>query len=239
MTRRLSFGIVALLLAPFSVAIATAGPGALDPSFGTRGIVTTAVRTGEDKAYAVAVAPDGKIVSGGIAGQGAAVVRHLANGMPDTSFGPAGDGTVVDVPGGNSETAANAVAVHSDGRITMAGYFYTPGFRTPSFSGFRVSRLNANGTPDTSFGANGTVFSNPAGFSVAQAVLLQPDGKTVAVGSTSPFRPSPEIGYFPARFSAARFNADGSPDSGFNGSGSVVTIVGTSAAFASAHAAAR
>jgi hypothetical protein len=40
-----------------------------------------------------------------------------------------------------------------------------------------VTRLNDNGTLDTSFGTNGPVETTIAGFDIAKTMLIQPDGK--------------------------------------------------------------
>ena len=50
---------------------------------------------------------------------------------------------------------------------------------------FVVSRLNADGTVDTSFGANGTATVEYGGVEFDGDVVLQPDGNIVLVGSTN------------------------------------------------------
>src|SRR4051812_43426309 len=71
--------------------------GALDPTFGAGGVATTALSPGWDRAYAVAVQPDGKILVGGeYNGNGSigagdfAVARYLPDGTLDTTFGTGG-----------------------------------------------------------------------------------------------------------------------------------------------------
>ena len=56
----LAASIVALVLIPVG---AGATPGALDPGFGQGGIVTTAIGSGHEGAYAVALQADGKLVA--------------------------------------------------------------------------------------------------------------------------------------------------------------------------------
>src|SRR6266536_3291285 len=91
---------------------AVAGPGALDPSFGTGGQVTTDFG-GFDSAQAVAVQSDGKIVAAGSTGGGDfALARYNGDGSLDSTFGSGGKVTT-DVGGFD---AALGVA-QSDGKI--------------------------------------------------------------------------------------------------------------------------
>lgn len=83
-------------------------------------------------------------------------------------------------------------------------------------------RLTSNGTPDTTFGGDGTVTANPAGPVVQEggdgrALALQPDGKIVVGG---------QVGSTRFDFALMRFNADGSVDSSFDGDGIVRTDFG-------------
>src|SRR5262245_12063781 len=95
---------------------AVAGPGALDPTFGSGGLVTTDFG-GSDSAQAVAIQSDGKIVAAGSSGGDFALARYNADGSLDASFG--GGGKVTTDFGGFD--AASALAVQPDGRIVAAG----------------------------------------------------------------------------------------------------------------------
>jgi uncharacterized delta-60 repeat protein len=102
--------------------------GALDPSFGTGGIVTTDFGdscVGSD----VAVHADGKIVVAGWTWNGSnrdfALARYTANGALDTGFGLGGK-AVTDL--GGRDDYGFGVAVQSDGKIVVAG-FSEPGGR--------------------------------------------------------------------------------------------------------------
>jgi uncharacterized delta-60 repeat protein len=97
--------------------------GSLDPGFGTAGIVTTAIGTGHDLAYCVAIQPDGKIVAAGFtaaSGNKYALVRYNANGSLDTTFGTGGKVTAAP---GTSESYAYGIAIRN-GKIVVAGYSY-------------------------------------------------------------------------------------------------------------------
>ena len=74
------------------------------------------------------------------------------------------------------QDAANAVAVTPAGQIIIGGYENT----TPD--SFGVERLNANGTPDTTFGNGGGVTTSFPGGGQAQAVAVTPGGDIIAAG---------------------------------------------------------
>jgi uncharacterized delta-60 repeat protein len=124
----------------------------------------------------------------------------------DASFG--GTGSVA------QSSITQAVALQSDGKVVTAGLRYNGG--NSNFYDFAVSRYNADGTPDTSFGGTGTVFTDVSGQSDRPlAVVIQPDGKIV-VGGTG--------GDGPHLFWVlARYNPDGSLDGSFGNGGKVVT----------------
>ncbi len=84
-----------------------------------------------------------------------------------------------------------------------------------------MRRFNADGSVDTTFGAGGrvTVPGSGAADSTAQAVYVQADGKVLVAGGS---------GGLSADFVLSRYNADGSPDTGFaGGSGRVVANFAT------------
>ncbi|WP_244258237.1 calcium-binding protein [Streptomyces sp. Tu 2975] len=192
--------------------------GSLDTRFGGDGRVTTDI-SGEgqwDTAYGVAVQPDGKIVvvgSSWIEFENCCwftVVRYNPDGSLDTGFG-GGDGKVLtDFDGGPNE--AYEVALRSDGRIVAAG---TSGGR------FAVARYNADGSPDTSFGGDGEVTTDPGPApdegGTGRTLTLQPDGKIVAGG---------DVGTTRFDFALIRYNENGSLDTTFSGDGIVRTDFG-------------
>ena len=138
---------------------------------------------GTEVATGVAVQPDGKIVVAGYTstgpGGGDAVVYRLNPNADDpqpfdTGFGVNGTARL---DSGGAERAS-AVVIQPDGKIVVVG-------RTSADQNAVVYRLNPNGTPDTSFGANGQVAITEGGREVLQAVALQPDGKILAAGATT------------------------------------------------------
>ena len=81
----------AFVLAVLIIPSAQATPGALDPSFGTAGKVTTAISSSDDQAYALALQPDGKLVAAGYSDDGSVyeieLARYNRNGSLDTIEG--------------------------------------------------------------------------------------------------------------------------------------------------------
>jgi uncharacterized delta-60 repeat protein len=97
--------------------------GSLDPSLEGDGIVITNFTPYDDGAYSVAIDPDGRIVTAGLAGNGGpaprlAVVRYLPDGALDPTFG--GDGKVSTDLTANFDSAWS-VAVQADGSVVCSG----------------------------------------------------------------------------------------------------------------------
>lgn len=160
--------------------------GSPDVEFGTR---TLDLGGAQESAEAIAIQPDGKIV---VAGYGGAdkmfvVARLEANGSLDASFGDAGIRRVDVVPVQSVVEESRAAALQSDGKIVVVG-------ETQSFGQTRdiaVARLNANGSPDSTFGSGGVRTIDFGGAEQAQAVTLQLDGKILVAHSFGAMRLHP------------------------------------------------
>ncbi len=100
-------------------------------------------------------------------------VGLAAPGDLDSSFD--GDGTLT-VDYGGVDTA-NGVLVQPDGKVITAG-----GGGTTAGGTFAVTRVNADGSPDLSFGNQPVNFQGGPDF--AQAIARQADGGLVVVGAT-------------------------------------------------------
>ena len=176
--------------------------GALDTAFGTGG--KARVDFGDTEfGLAAARQADGRIVVAGRSlAVGAVVARLRANGTLDPDFD--GDGRLM-LPGGG---VARAVLVQPDSKIVVAGNLGLSEVMT-------VTRLNPNGSPDTTFDGYGTatIDFGPGGEPASSAVL-QPDGKIVVVGTAQ------------AGVAVARLNASGSPDATFGAAGKVTVDFG-------------
>lgn len=193
--------------------------GSLDATFGGDGVVFTPIGPGasRDEAFAVALQPDGRIVVAGDAEEGsttqAALARFNADGTLDSSFG--GDGTVV-VPMG-TRSVARGVAIQGSGGIVVAGGATTLSGGVGLW--VALARLTSDGALDPSTAGGGTVITTLGNSSVAHAVTIQPDGKTVVAGRTAFFNQT--------LFAVLRYNPDGGADTSFGDGGKVVTAMGT------------
>jgi uncharacterized delta-60 repeat protein len=144
--------------------------------------VDAAVATPHDSiAEDVAIAPSGRIVVVGIAaadgdGPRSVVARFLASGAADRSFGQTGVVTIAQ----QEPLYGLEVAVDRVNRVTVAGFIQP----AESSEVGAVTRLLANGTPDSSFGADGTSrIDIGEGLEQFFSLLVQNDGRTVAVGA--------------------------------------------------------
>jgi uncharacterized delta-60 repeat protein len=215
-------GAVALVIAIANPAASP--PSDLDSTFDGDGKVTTAFDGDSDRAFAVAIQGDGKIVAAGEALVGNfdfdfALARYNADGTLDTTFDIDGRVTAaffVD-PGGIDR--AQAVAIQGDGKIVAAGF-------ADNFI-FALARYNADGSLDTTFDTDGLVTTGFGGIPAqAFGVAIQGDGKIVATGYANDGDDSV--------FALVRYNTDGSLDPTFDGDGRVTTDVAGSVDKASA-----
>jgi uncharacterized delta-60 repeat protein len=210
--------VLALLVAASVVARSLAAAGDLDPTFSGDGKVTTRFKGGANTVGGVAVQPDGKIVVAGgldpVVAHGDvdakfALARYNADGTPDTGFG--GDGKVT-TNLTRTVDLAEAVAIQDDGKIVVVG---RAGLKRGGK--FAVVRYEPNGRLDTTFSGDGKkVIDFTRGLDTAYGVVLQSDGKIVAVGGAGVFTDS-------GRFALARFNRHGRLDETFGGDGMVTT----------------
>jgi uncharacterized delta-60 repeat protein len=173
--------------------------GQLDASFGTNGIKLIDLNQGGpgyEAVGAVAFAPDGGILLGGTAARAGTanedfvVVKLTATGELDTSFGDGGDRFIAFDRGGTLEDRLDGLTVDADGRVTVFGvaqfsansssFFWNP--HDPAYE-LAFARLNANGSPDESFGPGGRLILRTEQ-SVTPAFAVQPDGKIVVAEFT-------------------------------------------------------
>ncbi len=169
----------------------------LDSSFGSGGIVASKIGTNLNKdAIAIYPATDTtgnaeKIVEAGAG----SLARFNANGSVDTHFGNKGLVTV------SATSNIFAVVVQADGKIVVGG-------------DDKLVRYNPSGTLDTTFGSGGIVaMPGLASGGLVDGLILQPDGKLVAAGTTAS-----------NVWEVARFNTNGTLDTTFDSTG---TLPGT------------
>jgi uncharacterized delta-60 repeat protein len=196
--------------------------GALDTSFSGDGKQTLNFSSPcKEQSEAAAIQPDGKIVMVGqfcltsASNRDYGIARIGTDGNLDPSF--SGDGLAsFDLNAQDGDT--HAVALQSDGKILVAGSYWD-GTGTGSGVEWALTRLNSNGTVDTTFGSSGsTIMHFATGPSpwveYPTAIAVQSDGKSVVVGRD------------PADFAVARFNTNGTLDTTFSGDGKVLTSIG-------------
>jgi uncharacterized delta-60 repeat protein len=209
--------------------------GSLDTSFGTNGKVRTNFPNLAAEASAVAIQPDGKILVAGGAFKllviygNFEIARYNPDGSLDTSFGNNGIVTTI-FPGQGS--FARAIAVQPDGKIIAAGTDYVDfSSEESSNTDFALARYNSDGSPDETFGRGGIVTTDFNTFNDdVSAILLQPNGKIVAVGAAKN-----AARYYD--FALARYLPNGALDVRFGNRGKVRTDFGK-ADFDAAYAAA-
>jgi uncharacterized delta-60 repeat protein len=197
--------------------------GSLDTKFGTGGKVLTDFGGGMDNATGVVLQPNGEILVGGDAVTNGtwnfALARYNPNGTLDTTFGSSG---MVTTDFAGAADFANGLALQADGKILLAG-----SAQVGSYSDFALARYNPDGTLDSTFGSGGlvtTYFGSPAGgIDAAEAVLVQADGKVIAVGRTFIASSNSWV------FALARYTTAGALDTTF-GSGGLVKTTGSNAA---------
>jgi len=195
--------------------------GSLDNGFGDNGKQLTFFDR-EMEINSVAVQGDGKILIGGIADRLYSsskflIIRYLSDDSLDEAFGEAG---IVKATFPNyKNTKLYSIALQDDNKIVAAGG------TTLGYDEFMaLARFESNGIPDLLFGNEGKVITDfNRQISETKTVLLQPDGKIVAIGSAYDY-----IG-INGVFALARYKTDGSLDSSFGTNGLQTTAVGDNA----------
>ncbi len=191
--------------------------GTLDASFGSGGRVTSAMGGWISTCYG-ALQPDGKILVAGRHGSAFSAMRFLADGSVDGSFGVGGQVSTSIISGSSSESVL-AVSIQTDDKILLAGR--TAGGDDADMV---VVRYLPNGTLDEGFASGGIwVYQVSPLNDQIRAILPQPDGKLVGVGSAT-------IGTWPntaSRFVMVRLNEDGTLDPSFGSNGTALITVST------------
>lgn len=205
--------------------------GSFDTTFnGTGYAVTPFLLSGPggdlfDQCNAVAVDADGSIVAAGVTDADGpphvALARYTADGAPDAGFGSGG---ILDINAGssaNGSSEAHALLIQPDGKLLVAGYATGTGN-----SDLLVMRLDGSGAPDPTFGTGG-ITRTPIGTGedIANAMVLQPDGRIVVAGTAV-------IDNDRHDFVIARYTSTGALDPTFGTGGFTTTAVGPGDDFA-------
>ncbi|MBR8829914.1 MAG: hypothetical protein N5P05_000544 [Chroococcopsis gigantea SAG 12.99] len=184
--------------------------GTLNLSFANNGIAYADISFGPNIVTSIAAGNDGKIIMAGYKGwtsgyTESVFARFNADGTPDSSFGNSGR---VIAPFSTGYSEIRKVHMLRDGSILAAGAAWQGG--SPNFL---LVKLTSSGTPASGFGNGGEVVTNSGGF--IRDLVIQDDGKVVVAGRLQN-----------AGFAVARYNADGSIDTSFNGNGIISLSLG-------------
>jgi uncharacterized delta-60 repeat protein len=190
--------------------------GILDSSFGADGIVETCVNQ-NTRANAVAIQPDGKIVTAGwmwseAEGHGYLfVARYDTSGNLDTTFG-SGTGWVATYVPDLVGQQARSVLIQPDGKIVVSGY----GTDAAQRDYIAVARYNTNGTLDTTFGVpppgitvtptSGLVTTEAGGTASFSVVLNSQPGVSVTIPVSSSDTTEGTVSVSRLTFTSANWN---------------------------------
>ena len=153
--------------------------GTPDATFGASGIVKTDFSAGSsDRAYTVAVQPDGHILAVGQSAGDFAAARYNPDGSLDPTFGIGG---IITYDAGSPNDAAGTLSLGPAGKIAVAGV------TNPDATGlgkYALTVLLPNGAKDSTWApALNNVWTNPAANSDRTAgATYGPDGRIVAGG---------------------------------------------------------
>lgn len=133
----------------------------------------------------------------------------------DTDFGQSG----FVLANFSADDKAQCIALQADGKIIVGGTSKSNGQSTNVGNLLTLLRYNPDGTPDSSFGTEGKVFTDIDNLTypnkeIFNAIAIQPDGKIVAGGYAQYF------GSYHAVL--ARYLPDGTPDDSFGDEGVIV-----------------
>jgi uncharacterized delta-60 repeat protein len=201
--------------------------GSIDSAFGNHGLVTLDLGGTNDSITDISLLENGQIVVvGTIDGsgvQGAAFARFEMNGSLDTSFGIGTiPGTTVvgaTVYGVTGDDEPFAMIRQSDGKFVACGTNVAINNGVDYLADMLAIRVNANGSVDAAFGANGVSLVHTGGGGRSCAEM--PDNRLILVGAQG----GPEMGA-PA---LARLMPDGTLDKTFGVRGVATFTVGHAA----------
>ncbi|QOV89395.1 hypothetical protein [Humisphaera borealis] len=213
----------------FSTVSRVTSAGALDPAFGVGGVAELSQPGG----MSMVVTPAGQIVVAGAtlgAGTPSAdgpedllLQRLNADGSVDTTFGTGG---ITTTDTAHRQDAAVKLLQQADGKLVVVGYeqkaFLSRVQQSPHII---VTRYDADGHLDGTFGTNGVVVTDLPRFDIERAAsaALQADGKIVVVGTAAEREAGFNVEASPARILVLRYNANGTLDNTFSKDGVAVS----------------
>ncbi|GAB3049947.1 hypothetical protein GCM10027053_06070 [Intrasporangium mesophilum] len=176
--------------------------GSLDTGFSGDARQTTDFGA-DDRANALALQGDGRIVLGGGSGSDFALARFNPDGSLDSSF--SGDGRQTADFGGQDSVAG--VVAQGDGNLVAGGS--TSYGQTDEFA---LARFRPDGSLDSSYGIGGRQTTDFGGEASAGGVAIQADGRVIIAGGVVlPSSPDTRL----SDFALARYDVNGSLDTSF------------------------
>ncbi|WP_018615049.1 Ig-like domain-containing protein [Segetibacter koreensis] len=193
--------------------------GSLDNTFGINGKQTTSFGSDFDVAFSIALQRNHKIVIAGHAVINSnldfAVARYNQDGRLDKTFGNDGKQTT---DFASTNDYVNSVAIQNDGKIIVGGSIYI----SDEDYNFSLARYNSDGSLDNKFGNNGKLTTDFGYNDGIRTVRIEADGKIVVAGSS--YNGKELKGN---DIAIARYNSNGSLDSGFGLNGKLTTDFGS------------
>ncbi|MCW2973754.1 MAG: uncharacterized protein JWN72_2027 [Thermoleophilia bacterium] len=197
--------------------------GALDPTFDSDGVVTTAAATGAgaDTPSGLVRQPDGRLVTGGDCDMGATtgvdlcLVRYTTTGSLDPTFGVGGKVTTSVGPGARTDRGFDLL-LQPDGKFVLVGACDMGA----TGNDICLVRYDTSGALDPTFSGDGIATTSISAFASlndsARGVALRSDGSIVIGGFIE--------GVTGTQLLVARYRSDGALDPSFgSGAGYVVT----------------
>jgi len=193
-------------------------PGDLDKTFNGDGKLSTDIGAKNERAEAIAIQSDGKIVVVGDyynvwkEDDDWAVVRYTPDGTLDTAF--AGKGYLT-IDLGDIDQAWD-VGIQPDGKIIIAGQTCNTSLKCK----IALARYDDDGNLDPSFSEDGKLTTDFGAYDRALDVSIQTDGKIVVAGKTCETK-------WICDLALARYNSNVTLDTTFHGDGMVNTGFGS------------
>src|SRR5438445_6347428 len=189
--------------------------GSLDTSFGSGGIVRTAVPSVDAVGSAIALQGTQILVAGSTFDPstgmtGIVLARYNPDGSLDTGFA-GGPGFVSAPIGLGTDTDTVSLALQGT-NIVVAG--------ATRDGNFVLHRYDSSGTLDLSFGTHGTTTTNVGASAMSPGIALQSDGKIVAAGASGSFAGPP------INAGLLRSSVDGALDTTFGNAGTGLVLPG-------------
>ncbi|MEI6763426.1 MAG: MBG domain-containing protein [Actinomycetes bacterium] len=217
---RIARTLIVTLLSSIFVALfaptSFAATGDLDTTFASSGFLTSKLGT-SNQIFSMTFDSSGRIVAGGTAVINGSyrfvVVRYLASGVIDTTFGTNGYATASI----GTRDRIFSIAIDSTGRIVAGG-----GTIISNIWKFALLRFLPNGALDTSFGSSGFTTSTPGINDQITSIAIDSSDRIIAGGYAA------IGGSYLYHFALGRYLSTGVLDTTFGTSGFNTTTSGTS-----------